>query len=295
MRLSRMLLLRTLLLCIAMFSVFSLCLVALPFMVLTDEHDSPHLGRPVVAEIGKGHWRGIFGLGLLLDDVDQQLHDSAAELKSIQHSIAHLSANYALHGTWIPLSPAEYVFPLHPAPLLLNILPYPHLLKCNDIEKLSDTGPTEVMHPVAQIRKLSSPTKDYISQSISVGNPFALVCQSQNGYVNVDGEECYRPLNHKLMVEGIFRQELHHYMIAKVCVHVCVCACVCVCVCVCARARVCVCVCVCRYVCVCACVCAWICTHYSYVECCVFCVLHEIGVCVDDTYQQTGCSLLLRS
>ena len=242
MRLSRVFLSRALLLCIAAFSAFSLYLVALPFMMLTGEHDAPHLAHPAVANTGDGYWRSILGLGSLLNTVDQQLSESAEELRSIQRSMTHLSTNYALHGAWAPLSPAEYVFPLHSSAVLLHILPYPHLLKCSDIEELSDSGPAGVTHSVAQICKLSSPTQDYISQSTSVGHPFALFCQSQNGNVDSGSEECYQGLNHKLMVEGIFRQELEHYMIIKVCVYVCVCVRVCACVCV----RVCACV----YVCV---------------------------------------------
>lgn len=214
MRMSRVLLFRALLLSIAAFSLY---LVTLPFLVFTEEPDAPHLGRPAVAEHAEGQWRSIFELDSLLSELDEEMHNSAEKLRSIQHQMSHLSTNYALYGAWAPLSPAEYVFPLHPAALLLYILPYPSLLTCNDVEQLSDTGPADVSHPVAQTRKLSSLTKDYISQSIPVGHPFALMCQSQNGYVDSGGEECYRPLNHKLMVEGIFRQELDHYMIANVC------------------------------------------------------------------------------
>ena len=252
MRLSRVFLSRALLLCIAAFSAFSLYLVALPFMMLTGENEAPHLGQPAVANTEDEYWRSILGLGSLLNTVDQQLSESAEELRSIQRSMTHLSTNYALHGSWAPLSPAEYVFPLHSSAVLLHILPYPHLLKCSDIEQLSDSGPAGVTHPVAQLRKLSSPTKDYISQSTSVGHPFALFCHSQNGNVDNGSEECYQNLNHKLMVEGIFRQELEHYMIAKVCVCVCVwCACECMCVCVCVCVYACVwCACVCVYVCV---------------------------------------------
>ena len=165
----------------------------------------------------------VLQLDELLERMNDNIWNEARTLKESEDRIALLMSQRYIHKDQAPASPAEYIFPLHPAEVVLQLQMQQGLKTCSDIgygTSYTELLDSSVRHQFAEVKKITTQHEVLLQMSLSQSHSFFKHCSAFQKYWTAVGTDCVQHMHQELIKEAILRQELDHYMIVQVCMYI---------------------------------------------------------------------------